>query len=120
MINDHLLKIFKGILQEKNTFSIMNPIVAVDVLMWIKLECDILKVVDIVYNKDDTESGSLRFRCHKMCNFMLEKMMQDVCLKGCKKDLAKFYELKTSCIQISNTTKEFKEQQLLNNINALK
>ena len=51
---------------------------------------------------------------------MLEKMMQDVCLKGCKKDLAKFYELKTSCIQISNTTKEFKEQQLLNNINALK
>ena len=98
----------------------MNRIVAVDVLMWIKLECDILKVVDIVYNKDDTELGSLRFRCHKMCNFMLEKMMQDVCLKGCKKDLAKFYELKTSCIQISNTTKEFKEQQLLNNINALK
>ena len=33
---------------------------------------------------------------------MLEKMMQDVCLKGCKKDLAKFYELKTSCIQIFN------------------
>ena len=79
-----------------------------------------MKIVDIVYNKDDTESGSLRFHCHKMCNFMLEKMMQDVCLKGCKKIWRSFYELKTSCIQISNTTKEFKEQQLLNNINELK
>ena len=97
----------------------MNPIVAVDVLMWIKLECDILKVVDIVYNKDDTESGSLRFRCHKMCNFMLKKMMQDVC-KKVHNIWRSFYELKTSCIQISNTTKEFKEQHLLNNINALK
>ena len=78
-----------------------------------------MKVVDIVYNKDDTESGSLIFRCHKMCNFMLEKMMQDVCTTV-HNIWRSFYELKTSCIQISNTTKEFKEQHLLNNINALK
>ena len=50
---------------------------------------------------------------------MLEKMMQDVC-KKVQNFWRSFYELKTSCIEISNTTKEFKEQQLLHNINALK